>query len=270
MTTSHRWCVFQGEKLLLFLAQGTTIPSENQIVSLLPVLNHVHALGHVKGQLISCAALPLDYPMPLLDQDAQFLPLRQAFELLDECSVTAVIKAYSIVNWDKNHQFCGRCGGTTIRKMGLFERFCPNCTLAFYPRISPSIIVLIRRGDEILMARSPHFLPGVYGLVAGFVEPGETLEDAVHREVKEEVSVNVRSLRYMASQAWPFPDSLMAGFFAEYESGDIIIDHHEIEDAGWYHYDQLPIRSLTRISIARRLIDQFISEVKREKEKKST
>lgn len=269
MTTFHRWCIFQGEKILLFPAQGT-IPSEHQIAPLLPVLNHVHALGHVNGQPITCAALPLDYPMQSLGQDAQFLPLRQAFELLDETWFGIVVKAYSVVNWDRNHQFCGRCGGKTIHKLGLFERFCPNCTLAFYPRISPSIIVLIRRGDDILMARSPHFLPGVYGLVAGFVEPGETLEEAVHREVKEEVSVNVRSLRYIASQAWPFPDSLMVGFFAEYESGDILIDNHEIEDAGWYHYDALPIHSLTRISIARKLIDQFIVEVKREKEKKAT
>jgi NAD+ diphosphatase len=121
---------------------------------------------------------------------------------------------------------------------------------------------LIHRDDQILMARSPHFPPGVYGLIAGFVEAGESVEEAVHREVKEEVGLAIKNLRYFGSQAWPFPDSLMIGFFAEYESGDLLIDHSEIEEAGWYHYDQLPGHPSVTISIAYKLIKAFIAEKK--------
>jgi NAD+ diphosphatase len=110
------------------------------------------------------------------------------------------------------------------------------------------------------MARSPHFIPGAYGLIAGFIEVGESIEEAVHREVKEEVSINIKNLRYFGSQPWPFPDSLMIGFIADYASGEINIDHEEIEAAGWYKFDNLPGRPSTRISIASQLIEHFVAE----------
>src|SRR5690606_2224103 len=128
----------------------------------------------------------------------------------------------------------------TERHAILFERTCPTCHLAAYPRISPSIIVRIHKGDQILMARSPHFAPGIYGLIAGFVESGETLEETIHREVMEEVGIKVKNIRYFDSQPWPFPDSLMIGFTAEHASGDIQVDHHEIEHADWYGKDNIP------------------------------
>jgi NAD+ diphosphatase len=180
--------------------------------------------------------------------------------LLDKTWYGTIIRAFSIINWDKNHQFCGRCAHPTKQENERFERVCTHCGLIHYPRISPSIIVLIRRDDHLLMARSPHFSPGIFGLIAGFVEPGENLEQAVKREVKEEVNLEIKNLSYFMSQAWPFPDSLMVGFFADYVSGDIRIDPLEIETAGWYRYDQLPELPSIRISISRQLIDHFVKE----------
>jgi NAD+ diphosphatase len=194
------------------------------------------------------------------------IPLRQALSLLDPAWYTLAAKAHAILNWDKNHQYCGHCGHATEykpHKLLTFERICPICHLVFYPRISPSVIVLIHKQDHILMARSPHFTPGAYGLIAGFVEAGESVEEAVIREVQEEVSISIKNLRYFGSQSWPFPDSLMLAFTAEYAGGELVIDHSEIETAGWYHHTSLPGYPSSSISIARRLIDDFINNVSR-------
>ena len=165
-------------------------------------------------------------------------------------------KEFVPLDWDRTHQYCGRCGTKTIDAEGERAKRCPNCGLSNYPRLSPSIIVRINRGDEILMARAFRFPPGMYSVLAGFVEPGETLEEAVEREVWEEVRIRVKNIRYFGSQPWPFPHSLMLGFTAEYAGGEIEIDQVEIEDAGWYSAANLP-QLPPRLSIARRLIDDF-------------
>ena len=126
-----------------------------------------------------------------------------------------------------------------------------------FPRISPAVIVLVERDGQVLLARSPRFTANFYSVLAGFVEPGETLEDTVHREIEEEVGIKIRNVRYFGSQPWPFPDSLMIGFTAEYESGEIRIDKAEISEAGWFYPENLPAIP-GKISIARRLIDWFI------------
>jgi NAD+ diphosphatase len=134
---------------------------------------------------------------------------------------------------------------------------CPSCGLLTYPRISPAVMVLIRRGDELLLARSPHFRSGMYSALAGFVEAGETVEHAAVREVREEVGVEIANLRYFQSQPWPFPDSLMLAFFADYAGGEITPDPSEIEAAGWFAIDELPTLP-DPVSIARRLIDAAV------------
>ena len=150
-------------------------------------------------------------------------------------------KARQLVEWDKAHQFCGECGSQTQSPTAdQFCRTCGPCNRMFFPRISPAIVVLIERGEEILMARSPHFPPGVFGLIAGFVEAGETLEQAVHREVLEEVGIEITNLRYFASQPWPRPNELMVGFRADYKSGVIVPDPKEIESAAFYPISALP------------------------------
>lgn len=168
-------------------------------------------------------------------------------------------RAVQIVAWDRDHQFCGRCGTPTELNPGERARQCASCKLSVYPRLSPAVIVLVERGDEILLARSPHFVPGIYSTLAGFVEPGETLENTVAREIFEEVGVTVNNIRYFGSQPWPFPNSLMIGFRADYTGGEITIDGVEIEDAGWFRPDDLP-KLPFRVSIARALIEAFLAE----------
>jgi NAD+ diphosphatase len=154
------------------------------------------------------------------------------------------------------NRICGRCGTKTVPVLTERAKKCPSCGLVIYPRISPAIIVLIIRGDEILLARSPRFPAGMHSVIAGFVEPGETLEHAVHREIKEEVGITVKNLRYFASEPWPFPDSLMIAFEAEYAAGEITIDNNEIVSAGWFGRDNLP-QLPSPMSISRALIDQW-------------
>jgi NAD+ diphosphatase len=255
------WFIFQNDQLLLFNMQDELkLPTHHLSSQLRPLFIRQHFLGLFNE--MNCYSAEIDKSISLPD-DIIPLPLRKAFERFGTDWYTAIAKAFSIVNWDKNHQYCGRCGHTTSYKPGTFERLCNVCGLSLYPRISPSIIVLIKKGDKILMSRSPHFPPGAYGLIAGFVEVGESIEDAVHREVKEEVNIEIKNLRYFGSQFWPFPDSLMLGFTADYASGEIHIDHNEIESADWYSHDNLPGRP-SNISIAKKLIDAFLLE-KRQK-----
>ena len=245
--------IFKREYILLnknnrFLNQNDILPLESNFL-------RYFALGHFKGVEYYCAEINAD----ILEHDHfHTISLRQALSMLYPEYYAMGVKAYSVMDWDRNHQFCGRCAAPTVHKSPNFERVCTLCNLSFFPRISPSIIVLIYREDELIMARSPHFAPGIYALIAGFVEIGETLEEAIHREVKEEVGVEVKNIVYFGSQPWPFPDSLMIGFTAEYAGGDLVIDHEEIEDAGWYRYDNLPGRPSMPLSISARMLDDFV------------
>jgi NAD+ diphosphatase len=163
-------------------------------------------------------------------------------------------RASELLDWRKNHRFCGHCGTPTVKKSTEFAMACPACGLLAYPRISPAVMVLVERGDELLLARSPHFRPGVFSALAGFVEAGESVEQCAVREVREEVGLEIAMLRYFRSQAWPFPNSLMIAFFADYAGGEITPDPAEIEAADWFPRDALP--SLPdHASISRHLID---------------
>jgi NAD+ diphosphatase len=165
--------------------------------------------------------------------------------------------AVRIIDFDRSTAFCGRCGARTRPLTTERARICTSCSRVFYPRISPAIIVLVKRGEEVLLARSPRSPPGVFSVIAGFNEPGENLEQTVHREVGEEVGIAVRNLRYFGSEPWPFPDSLMIGFVADYAGGDIRIDNQEIEAAGWFTRDTLPPYP-SKESISRALIAAWI------------
>jgi len=171
-------------------------------------------------------------------------------------------RAVQLIDWHNSHQFCGRCGHAMEDHPQDRAKACPSCGLVSYPRLSPSIIVLVTRGDEMLLARNANWPTGMYSTLAGFVEPGESIEQTVHREVEEEVGVRVRNLRYLGSQSWPFPNSLMLGFHAEYEGGDIVCQEGEIADARWFRYDDLP-NVPPGTAISRWLIDAFIEERRR-------
>ncbi|MGK9063915.1 NAD(+) diphosphatase [Stutzerimonas chloritidismutans] len=167
--------------------------------------------------------------------------------------------AAQIGTWASQHRFCGSCGSRMKQHPRERAMQCEVCGLHHYPRISPSMIVLVTAGDELLLARSPRFAPGVYSTLAGFVEPGESVEQCVRREVHEEVGVSIHDPRYICSQGWPFPHSLMLGFHAEYASGDIVMQPEEIEDAGWFSIHDLPALPASK-SIARYLIELYVAQ----------
>lgn len=185
---------------------------------------------------------------------AEAISLRQVFELAGEEAFALAGRAVQLLDWRQQHRYCGRCGVPTQPKPGETAMACPDCGLLAYPRLSPAIMVLVRDGERLLLARSPRFKPGVYSALAGFVEPGETLEQCAAREVREEVGIEIANLRYFASQPWPFPNSLMIAFFADYAGGELQLDPLEIEAAEWFTADSLPILP-EPISISRRLID---------------
>ncbi|WP_240464684.1 NAD(+) diphosphatase [Modicisalibacter sp. 'Wilcox'] len=184
---------------------------------------------------------------------------RQWLNGWDESRFALLSTALQVVAWQRNHRFCGRCGHSPRRISGEFAMHCDHCGHRNYPRISPCIITLVTHGDDLLLARSPRFPPGRYSTLAGFIEPGEAAEEAVHREVFEEVGVTIGRLRYFGSQSWPFPHSLMLGFFAEATSRRIRIDGVEIADAAWFTPRRLPPLPPS-YSISRALIDRFLAD----------
>jgi NAD+ diphosphatase len=188
-----------------------------------------------------------------------FLDLRQLHNRLDEEWIHLSFRALHLLDWSQKTRFCKKCGTEMKIQTGQRAKECPNCGHQSFPRISPAVIVLVERGDQCLLARSPRFQDGFYSVLAGFAEPGETLEDTVRREIWEETGIEVQDIRYFGSQPWPFPDSLMIGFTASYATGEIRADGTEILEADWFAYDQLP-KIPGRISIARRLIDWFVAK----------
>jgi NAD+ diphosphatase len=193
-------------------------------------------------------------------QGASQVPLRQFIGAAPQDSVTFILKARAYAHWSFVARYCAFCGAPLVDGRGRdFERakVCGACGRAYFPRISPAVIVLVNRGGEMLLAHNAKFPAGRHGLIAGFVEPGETLEETVHREVMEEAGIEISEPRYVRSQPWPFPDSLMIAFEAEYKSGKLRPDGEEIDHLGWFPPDRLPDIP-PRGSVARYLIDRFI------------
>lgn len=188
-----------------------------------------------------------------------FRDLRRLFSGVNEEFFRMAGRAKQIVGWHATHRFCGRCGAETGPVAGEMAKKCTRCGMLYYPRLSPAIIVLVRDRSRVLLARSPNFPPGMYSALAGFVEPGESLEEAIRREVNEEVGVELANVQYFGSQPWPFPSSLMIGFTADYAGGEVRVEPTEIEDANWYAVEDLPMVP-PRNSIARAMIDHFIEE----------
>ncbi|MGI9284655.1 MAG: NAD(+) diphosphatase [Pseudomonadales bacterium] len=169
-------------------------------------------------------------------------------------------RAVQITDWYSNHQFCGRCGASNVLDARERAMRCEPCNLLQYPRVAPCIIVLITNGEQLLLARNANFPAGMYSTLAGFIEPGESAEHALSREVYEEVGLRVRKCRYFGSQPWPFPHQLMLGYFAEYEGGAIEVDGVEIADAQWWHYKNLPLTP-PESSISGQLIQGYIRQL---------
>ena len=205
-----------------------------------------------------------------LDGGLMTVGLRELFAGIEDPALLSMAsRASQTLDWWFGHAYCGRCGTATGPHETEMARACPSCGTLHFPRINPAVITLVHRGrDEILLAHDRRFRPGFYALLAGFVEPGETLEQAVAREVREEVGVDVGDLRYFGSQAWPFPSQLMVGFFARFKAGEIAVQEAELTEARWFRVDHMPDpddRPPT-FSIAGRLIARFLEEAARRSE----
>jgi NAD+ diphosphatase len=264
------WFIIQGERLLVQPAGETfAVPRCVDPAKLGVTLLRSHYLGHApngdgegSAARLHCYAAEIAADAPLPD-GLVAEALRPLYPGLGEPWWGLAGRALQIIEWDRTHQYCGRCGAATEQMPTERARRCPVCGLTNYPRLAPAVIVAVVRHSDaaatLLLARNHRFPAGFYSVVAGFVEPGESLEECVHREVAEEVGVQVSNLRYFGSQPWPFPHSLMVGFTAEYAGGDIALEEAEIADAQWFAAGNLPLLP-PKMSIARQLIDWFVAE----------
>ncbi len=250
-----KWiCVGKGTVLVTPGSDGLRLPEAVHPRDLGINVDHEHFLGLLDGIPVWAAGIdtPGDTPEPFSHET-----LFTLFPHFPEQTWHLAGRAVQIAEWHRTNRFCGRCGEATEEAHGERARKCSSCGLLSFPRISPAVITLIERGNEALLARGRTFGPNVmYSTLAGFVEPGETLEECVAREVREEVGVELSDIRYMRSQPWPFPNSLMLGFNATYAGGDIVCDPTEIVDAQWFSVDNLP-NIPGKLSIARWLIDEW-------------
>ena len=244
---------------MMFVFRGADIHGANETVwrpamrkdVVLAEIESEHYLGNYQVQ--ACFAVSVGP-----DATGDFGNLRGVFAASDSIMFAIAGRAVQVLDWWRSHQFCGRCGQPARTHDRDRALVCDDCSLASYPRISPSIIVLVHDEDRILLARNQRFPTGMFSTLAGFVEPGESIEQTVHREVHEEVGVEVDQLQYLGSQPWPFPNSLMLGFHAHYAGGDIRLQEEEIAEARWFNIDGLP-QIPGKLAISRWLIDTFLT-----------
>lgn len=251
------WFIFSGYQLLVKVTAGVpSIPVIEEVEALGVGISRQLYLGSYRGR--SCYAAEGKLSADSSSGDS-FQELRTLFSCLENDLYEIALFAVHLIEWDKACRFCSSCSGTLQSRTDMRAKECPMCGRLEFPRISPAIIVLIEKGDSVLLARSPRFKGAFFSVLAGFVEPGESLEEAVHREVKEESGIAIKDVVYFGSQPWPFPDSLMIGFTAQYESGDIRVDGEEIVEADWYQANSLP-QIPGKLSIAGQLIDWFVKK----------
>jgi NAD+ diphosphatase len=247
------WFAFRGDGLLVFEEAPVRVPLAGAPDELGLDILFRWEIGDFGGHACWAVEVGTGTQPPA---GMVFTDLRGLFYRVEEDFFRMAGRAKQLVGWHATHRFCGRCGGATEPAPGELAMRCTRCGMMHYPRLSPAAIVLVRKEDKILLAHSPGFPQELYSVLAGFVEPGETIEEAVVREVREEVGIEVTNVRYFGSQPWPFPNSLMIGFTADYAGGDLTPEPGEIEDAGWYTAVDLP-QLPPKISIARAMIDDF-------------
>jgi NAD+ diphosphatase len=249
---SARWVFLRGDRLLLPETGSALPPHRPPGNGLTPI-----PLGRLNGADCWAAVLPDDVSPPA---GFRWFRLRELLNRLPEAEFRAAGYALHLFQWDRSHQFCPGCGHALSEMVPERRtKSCPGCGTVHHPRIAPAVIVSVRRDDKILLAHSARYRDQpIYSVIAGYVEVGETLADAVRREIREEVGIEVRDVRYFDSQPWPFSGSLMTAFTARHDGGEIVVDGREILDAGWFSPDDLP-RLPPPGTISRRLIDHFLS-----------
>jgi len=256
--------VWRDDRILARAAEPPTLPTLSDVLRL--GLDGVrHYLGRYRGT--DCIAFDVAGESPDID-GWQWRGLRSLFLQLPEAELALAGRSSQISEWDRSHRFCGRCGAATRDKAGERAKECTACGHVAYPRISPAMMVLVTRGHDLLLARANRFPGAMYSALAGFVEAGESIEDCIHREVREEVGIEVRNLCYFTSQAWPFPHSLMIAYTAEYAAGDMRPCDAEIADAQWFSLDALP-QLPSPISVSRKLIDATIERLREARDREA-
>lgn len=249
------WALFRGDDLLMRRVDvGARLLRTGEVKALGLDIARGQLIGHLND--LPCVAAQLTAGGD--DPAHRFGGLRVAYGWLDAAEFDVASRAFQIQYWDRHHRFCPGCGAPVALKATERAKRCDPCKRDFYPPVVPAIIVRVTRGDSLLMTRQARFPKGMYGLVAGFMEPGETLEACVEREVHEETGLRVSDVRYFGSQPWPFPHQVMIAFTAEYASGDLVVDTTELEEARFFDRAAMPMLP-PPISIARKLIDDWLS-----------
>jgi NAD+ diphosphatase len=250
------WTPYRGGDLLVKMLEGkrARLLRTDELRELGLTIVRSQYLGSIDGTPCITAELAADAP----DIDGyRYGGLRQAFAWLDPEEFHIAGTGFQIQHWDRMHGHCAGCGAKLVMKTAERAKRCEACDRDFYPPVVPAMIVRVSRGDSILMTRQSRFPKGMYGLVAGFMEPGESLEGCVAREVLEETGIRIKNLRYFGSQPWPFPHQVMIAFTAEHAEGEIVVDTNELEEAEWFARAAMPMLP-PPLSIARRLIDDWL------------
>jgi NAD+ diphosphatase len=256
------WFIFRDNDLLLRkVDMGYDVPfSENPPCNLLPLddVHTIHAVGKSECKVFSVSS---DY---VPDEEMKFVSLRESYHYLPEERYRAAGVAFQLLYWEGTSRYCSACGAL-MERLPASGKCCPKCKREFWPRISPAIIVLVKRKEpnepeKILLVRAYNFRGDFHGLVAGFLEVGESLEECVIREVYEETSLKIKNIKYFGSQSWPYPSGIMIGFVADYDGGEIVVQESELKSASWYTIANLP-RIPEKLTIARKLIDYWIDSL---------
>lgn len=251
------WFLFKDNKLMVCKERDNlTLPKWEDIYNLSVNLYNIQCMGAYCGHNCHCGEVIEE----IHEDNIDFVDLRTLSKSVEENTYILATKAILLLNWFKLNQYCGICGSKMYKKDSESERamVCSNCGNITWPRTSPAIIVAVTKGDKLLLAHNKQFTNGIYSIIAGFVEYGETFEECVKREVYEEVGIRVKNIKYFGSQPWPYPNSMMIGYTAEYAGGDIKVDGEEIIHADWYSKEEIPGKYRKSIGISSKLIGWFL------------
>lgn len=248
------WAVLQGTSLMIVARSLCALLPEGALpAGILPETEPLR-IGLWQGKPLRALRIAKDITLPL---EYEALPFQGPDVQLDNSLATIAGRAAQILHWERRSRFCSHCGGKLDRISASWGKHCPSCGEDHFPHIHPCIIVLVRRGPELLLIRNAAWYPGRFSLVAGFLDFGESLEECVQREVREEAGIEVANIRYVGSQCWPFPSQQMIGFLADYAGGEVRPDGVEVVEAEWFHEEALPASPGSKRSISRWIMDTY-------------